>query len=467
MNSKNARNQMVKQVLTVVLVLVIPVMLLSCHVMQPYEISVVAPDSLYRDNPGQDTTTIATIPWKEVFTDPDLQTLIEEGINHNLDLQIAIARIDEAMASFKQSRMAFVPSATLIGSFPLAQRIPGGASPSVDEALASSSWELDFWGKLRNTKKANLMALKQSEAYRRAVQTQLVADIATQYYTLLAYDAQLKITQQTVEIRKEDVESMKLLKESNVVTGAAVVQSEANRYSAEVTIPALQKNIRETENSLSVLLGRVPGPIIRSDLDSQSIALDLKTGIPALLLANRPDVQEAEYQLRQDAALVHVAQAYFYPAVSLTAQAGLAGTNLNQIFNATTVFANVIGGLTEPLLNQGLNRQRLRVSKARARESLDAFKQTLLQAGAEVSNALYDYQNSLDKMKLRTQQIQYLQKSVEFTEELLKYTSATNYTDVLTSEQSLLSAQLSGIADKQQQLLALIELYRSLGGGVN
>jgi outer membrane protein, multidrug efflux system len=311
-----------------------------------------------------------------------------------------------------------------------------------------------------------VMALRQSEAYGRTVRTGLIADIAGLYYNLLALDQQFLITGQSIDIRREDVESMKALKESNVVTGAAVVQSEANRYSAEVTLPEIRRSIRETENSLSIILGRSPGAINRSTLDSQRIDLELKTGVPALLLSNRPDVQQAEYQLRYNAELTNVARAYFYPSLSITAQAGYTGSDFSNLINSSTFFTNIIGGLTQPIFNQGINRQRLRVAKARQAESLAAFKQSLLNAGREVSNALFAYQTATEKIDIRAKQVSFLEKSVEYTKELLKYTSATNYTDVLTSEQGLLNAQLSSINDKQQQLLSLIDLYRSLGGGV-
>lgn len=423
------------------------------------------PENLYRDVSTQDTATLAVIPWRDIFTDADLQSLIEEGIKNNLDLKIAATRIEQASANLMQSRLALLPSLNAGATAEFQKQPVTGKEIRVYGVDVNSGWEIDLWGRLKSAKRADLMALKQSEAYRRAVQTQIIAGIAESYYTLLALDAQLSITEQTVEILKEDVKSMNALKESNVVTGAAVVQSSANRYSAEVTIPALKQNIRETENALSVLIGRVPGSIQRSVLDSQKIAVDLKTGLPAQLLAYRPDVQAAEFQLRYFAELTHAARASFYPALTITAQAGFSNSDLAKVFNPSSFFGNILGGLTQPLLNKGLNRQRLRIAKAQQEESLNMFKQTLLNAGQEVSDALYAYQSASERIDLRTQQIMYLKKAVEYTKELLKYTSATNYTDVLTSEQGLLSAQLNSVNDKLRQFQALIKLYRSLGGG--
>lgn len=440
----------------------------SCRVTKPYQ----QPEQVasYRDTTVTDSSTMADLPWQQLFTDPHLQALINEGIANNLDLKIASARMQAAAANFKQSKLAFLPTVDAKASV-TQQKIAasqGGnfiTANRIYQLSATASWEVDIWGKLSSTKRAYMAAFLQSEAYRRAVQTQLIANIATNYFALLAYDEQLRITKQTVENRKADVETMKTLKESDVVTGADVVQSEANRYSAEVTIPDLLQNIRETEHTISILLGRVPGAIERGTLGDQSFSADLKTGVPAQLLANRPDVQQAEYQFRYYYELTNVARSYFYPALAITATGGLNGTTLNNFFDASHFFGNVVGSLTQPLFNQGLNKQRLRVAEANQEEYLATFRQTLLTASQEVTNALFDYNAAVDKANIRGQQITYLEKSVDFTKELLKYTSNTNYTDVLTSEQNLLSAQLNSINDKLQQLQAVVTLYRSLGGG--
>jgi outer membrane protein TolC len=232
-----------------------------------------------------------------------------------------------------------------------------------------------------------------------------------------------------------------------------------------VTIPEIKQSIFEAENALSVLLGRNPGPIARGSLSEQEISSDLRTGIPAQLLANRPDVQEAEYHFRYGFELTNVARKYFYPSLTLTAAGGLTSTDLSSMFNASSVFWNVVGGLAQPIFNQGQNMQRLRIAQANQQEYLVAFKQTMLRAGEEVVDAMHGYQSATEKISLRATQIDYLEKSVDYTMELLKYTSSTNFTDVLTSEVNLLTAQLNGINDKLQQLQAVVALYQSLGGG--
>jgi NodT family efflux transporter outer membrane factor (OMF) lipoprotein len=450
-----------------VLSIVMCTIIQSCKVAKPYvQPAGEANADLYRKAISSDTNNIADIPWKKLFSDTILQTLVQQGISNNPDLSIALARIKAAAANVRQSNMALYPTlnANAAAAF---QRVPATqfGVPEAYQLYANSSWEADIWGKLSSAKKAALASLLQSEAYKRAVQTQLVADIATNYYSLLALDAQLKITQQTVENRKQEVETMKALKEADVVTGAAVVQSEANRYSVEITMPDLKQNIRETENNLSILLGKNPDTILRSSLGLQTVDTTLAAGVPLQLLANRPDVQQAEYQLRNSFELVNVARTYFYPSLNITASAGFSGTALSKLFLPASLFANIAGGLLQPVLDKGVNKQRLALAQARQEEYLFSFKKTILVAGQEVSNALYSYQAATDKQSLRSQQIANLEKSVEFTKALLQYSSATNYTDVLTSEQSLLAAQLGSISDRLQQLTAVVNLYRSLGGG--
>jgi len=426
----------------------------------------IAENALYRDLATTDRSNIADIPWMELFTDPLLQSLITEALGNNLDLQIAVARIKKAEANLKQSKAGLFPTLDVnAGATYQRTGIDDSTSSERYELNTSSRWEADIWGKLRSTKRANLASLLESEAYKRTVQTQLIADVAATYYRLLAYDEQLRITEKTVEIRKESVETIKLMKESNVVTGSAVVQSQASRYSAEVIIPELKQNIYETENNLCILLGKNPGPVTRSSLEQQHMDLDLTIGVPAQLLVNRPDVQEAEYRLKYYFEMTNVARAYFYPALAITAQGGFSNEDISELFDASSVLSHIIGNLTQPVFSQGKNKQRLKVAQANQEEYLAAFKRTLLLAGKEVSNALFNYQNASEKIAIRENQITYLEKSVEYTKELLKYTSTTNYTDVLTSEQGLLAAQLSSVGDKLQQLQAVITLYRSLGGG--
>ena len=457
----------IKSITAFIWLFVLIIFLSSCKVLQPYkQPDVLSKEKLFRDLAINDSTNIADMPWRSLFTDKLLQNLLEEAIKNNPDLQIAITRMKKAEANFKQSKAALFPSLNLNADASYQNNDAAVAGvPATYQFSGTASWEADIWGRLRSAKRANLSLFLESEAYKRAVQTRLIANVAINYYTLLAFDAKLQVTEKTIENRNSDVETMKLMKDNDLVTGADLVQSQANLYSAEVTIPEIKQSIYETENALSLLLGRNPGPITRSSLNEQEISTDLRTGIPAQLLANRPDVQEAEYQFRYGFEMTNVARKYFYPSLTISATGGITSTDLSKLFNVSSVFWNIVGGITQPIFNQGQNKQRLRVAQANQEEYLITFKQTLLTAGQEVANALHGYQTASEEIALRTSQIEFLEKSVDYTMELLKYTSSTNYTDVLTSEVNLLSAQLNSINDKLLQLQAVVSLYQSLGGG--
>lgn len=452
----------------------IAIVMLSACVNQKYTSPEVKKDQLYRDQSSTDTVTIADLPWRKLFSDPTLQSLIEMGLAQNLDLKQAIERIKIADATLRQSRAAFLPSLQADVSVTDAKQsraalnFPPGININLEtqtyRTQLSTSWEADIWGKLSSAKRSAYASLLQSDAAKRAVQTQLIANIANSYYNLIALDKQLSITLQTIEARKSNVEAMKALKEGAKVTGAAVVQSEANLYAAEVSLPDLKRSIREAENALSILLANAPTGINRTSIDQQVVFTNLQTGVSAQLLQNRPDVQAAELAFRASFENTNVAKAHFYPALTLTASGGLSTLQLQDFFTQS-VFYNLIGGLTQPIFARGQNKARLKTAEAQQQIAFHAFQQSLLTSGAEVSNALYSYQAAVDKEEVRMKQIASLTKAVDFTQELLRFSSATNYTDVLTSEQSLLAAQLSGVGDQLQKLQAVVNLYRALGGG--
>lgn len=467
---------------TLYVVFIILVLLSSCVIRKYQQPGMAVQGELYRDtatmeNNGfdKDSASMASLPYTTLFSDTVLQRYISVAIHENLDLKTAIERMNEASASFRQSKAAFYPSvdgnvnATRTKQSAAALNLPPnfGSFPLVTmnyQLSLSSSWEADIWGKLRSAKKAAFANLLQSEATIRAVQTQLVANVAGYYYQLLSLDQQLKVTEQTLENRINEVKTIKALKENAVVTGAAVMQSEANRYAAEVLIPDLKRNIRETENALNILLAKPPGSIQRATLDDQVPYQNLQTGLSSLLLKNRPDIRRTEAGFRAAFENTNVARTYFYPQLTLTAQGGVSTLQIKNLFDMS-VFYNIVAGLTQPIFNKGLNKARLRIAEAQQKEAYYAYQQSLLTAGGEVSNALFAYQASLEKQTSRNLQVGALEKAVNYTRQLLEYSSATNYTDVLTSEQALLAARLEGVNDKLQQLLAIVELYRSLGGG--
>lgn len=442
--------------------------LLSCNTSRHFNRDSVDTQGIFGFE-STDSVTMADMPWQELFTDTLLQRYIQQGLKNNLDLQIAVQRVAEAEAYFSQSKASLFPSVSAKASDNYTRNpksiYPDGQREVNNYQLgAEASWEVDLWGKLRSSKRAAYANLLASDAGRKAVQTRLIANIATAYYNLVALDAKLTITRQTVKSSKDLVETMKALKESGIVTGAAIVQSEAARYAAEVIIPDLNQQIRETENTMSLLLGRTPEAIQRDSLLALPQKPMMRTGVPSQLLDNRPDVMQAEYSVMSAYEMTNNARAYFYPSLTLTASTGFAATALDKLLDPASFAANVVGGLTEPLFNKRANVTRLKVAKAQQTEALLALRNTLLNAGQEVNNALYSYQTSEQKIQLRQQQLDALQKSVSYTKQLLNYGSAT-YTEVLNAQLNYLSAQLNNVNDHQQQLYSVISLYRALGGG--
>ncbi|MNK01815.1 Outer membrane protein OprM precursor [compost metagenome] len=428
---------------------------------------------LYRNNPSEDTTSMADLEWKQLFSDPILQDLIAKGLAQNLNLKQAVERINISQAYLKQSKMAFLPTLQLdITSTDAKQseravNAPPGLlqlTTHTNRIQLGTSWEADIWGKLRSAKRGAVAGMLQSDASKRAIQTQLIVDIANTYYNLLAFDKQLKVTQETVEIRKRQVETLTALQESGKVTSAEVLQSEANQYAAEVMIPELQNQIWQAENLLNYLLARGPEQIARGTLDEQVIYTDLRLGVSSQLLKNRPDVQAAEYAFVSAFENTNVAKTYFYPSLTLTANGGFAAFKIQDLFSQS-VFYNIIGGLTQPIFNRGQNKARLRTAKADQQIAFYNFQDVILKSGMEVSNALFSYQNAVERETIRNKQIESLTVAVDNTRELLSNRSETNYTDVLSSEQNLITAQMSGINDKLSQLQSVVNLYRALGGG--
>ena len=450
--------------------LALPVLMLaSCDIIRPYRAPDINTSNLFRDTTAADTNTIANLRYNEIYTDPILQKLIAEGIARNPNLQIAYTRVQQAQAFYIQSGAAFLPTLNANASvtrskFSEAQSFGIRENATQYQLGLSSSWEIDVWGKLRSNRRANLASFLQSEAAARAVQTSIVSSIATFYFTLLALDQQLLITQQTVINWDTTVQTMRALKEAARVTEAAVVQSEAQRYAAEVTLPDIKQQIRQTENALSIVLGNAPTAIDRGSLQQQQTLTVLQTGVPSQLLANRPDVQAAELSFRNAFELTNVARTYFYPSLAITGSAALSSFDFSTLFNPTSIAASIGAGLTQPIFNQRANRTRLIVSQAQQQEALINFQNTLLIAGQEVSDALSLFQTSQDKVAIRTNQILALQRSVDYSLELLRNGFA-NYTEVITARQSLLQAQLGQVNDRLQQLQATVNLYRSLGGG--
>ena len=456
------------------LILVVALTLQSCFVAQDYvrpELPV--SDALYRtDNLPTDSVSIADVSWKTLFTDQYLQQYIEEGLQNNMDVRIAIQQMVAAQAYAKQGKAGYLPSVSVGTNWThqeLSKNTQFGAfltDTSTDQfdVTANLSWEADIWGKIRSNKRATQAAYLQSVAGHQAVKTQLISSIANTYYNLLALDAQLEVTKQTIATRKTSVETIKALKEAGQVTQVAVDQNVAQYNSAQALQVDIETAIFKTENMLSILLGKSAQDFERSNLDIQKIEENLKLGVPATLLSNRPDVMSAEYNLIQSFELTNVAKSNLYPSLKLTASGGLQSLEIDKLFNANSIFANIVGGLTQPLFNKRALKTQKEVAIAQQEQALLQFKKTLLIAGSEVSNALFSYESETKKFQFRENEVEALRTAEANSEELLKNGYAT-YLDLLTARQSALSAELNIIDSKLQQLVSIVDLYEALGGG--
>lgn len=437
----------------------------GCHIYRTYERPELSGvDSLYRvPAMTEDTMSLADFSWKELFTDTVLQQLIEKGIANNTDLNIARLKVREAEALLTSSKLAYLPSVSLTPQGTI-KSIEGNSPTKTYNLAASADWELDIFGRLTNAKREAKAVLEQSQAYKQAVQTQLIATIANSYYTLLMLDKQLDISRRTAEIWAENLRVMKALKKAGQTTEMAVAQIEASKLSVDASLLSLEQQITEVENSLSSLLGVVPQRIERSTLDMQSFPDTLSVGVPLQLLQRRPDVRQSEAALAEAFYTTNRAYSAFYPAITLSGSAGWTNAAGAIISNPGEWLFSAVGALVQPLFNRGQNIANLKVAKARQEEALLTFRQTLLNAGTEVNDALLQWQVARRRLDLDRQQIISLQSAVRSSELLMRH-SSQNYLEVLTARQTLLDAELSAVSDRFEEIQGVINLYHALGGG--
>lgn len=447
-----------------IIILSVAALMCSCGIYKPYSRPEVQTEGLY--GPGietTDTATLGNLPWREVFTDPRLQTLIEEGLANNTDLQSAQLRVEEAEATLKSARLSFLPSFNLA---------PQGGVSSFDNSKASwtynipvtASWEIDIFSRLRNSKLRAKALYAQSEEYRQAVQTQLIAGIANYYYTLLMLDEQYDITAETAENWRRSVETMRAMKEAGMTTQAAVSQSEATYYSVVNSLKDLGQSIRETENGFSVLLGSAARNIERGTIAEQQIPEELAVGVPVQMLSNRPDVRSAESTLMSAYYATAAARSALYPNLTLSGTVGWTNNAGSLVVNPGKLLLNAAASLLQPIFNAGSYRAQVKIAKAQQQEALLSYEQTLLNAGKEVNDALNQCQTARDKKEYREQQIASLERAVESTELLMKHSTST-YLEVLTAQQGLLTARLTQVTDRFDELQGFVNLYQALGGG--
>ena len=429
-------------------------------------------DSIFRNVNNSDTTTIADIPWKVYFTDPNLQALIVEGLEQNIDIQISLTRIKQAEAKLSMEKGNRLPDVSAGFQINHTRTSSGNNSRDIMGYVSNenslgflASWEVDLWGKLASKSRAQYANYLNSFEYKNLVQTDLITNIANDYYYLLALDRQLQITRETIVLLQESATTMAALKEAGQQNAASVEQSNALLYSTQLSVPALESQIREKENAICLLLGRKPGQIERTSIGEQPINTNLKTGVPVQLLSRRPDVKQTELNVLTAYATTDAARASFYPSLTITsASFGLAAGDFSDFFRPENIAANIIAGLTQPIFKRHQLKGNLKIAEAQQEEALLNFRNAVLRAGQEVSDVLYGYESSLKKNEFRERQIASLTNAVDYSKDLLIAGEAI-YTEVIIAQQNLLSAQLNQVNDKLEQLKYAVELYQALGGG--
>lgn len=435
----------------------------GCSIYKPYSRPEVQTEGLYRDlEETKDTASIATLGWRNLFSDKNLQALIDKGLERNTDLRVAHTRVKAAEAVLMNARLSYLPSVVLAPDGSISGT-EGAKAIKTYNLAASASWEIDLFGKVTNAKREALAALEGSRAYRQAVKTQLIATIANSYYMLLMLDRQLIISEQTLITWKETEHSIEALKRAGKSNDAAVLQAKANRLALEASVVSIRKSIRETENGLSALLADTSHDIMRGALQKQQFPDTLSAGLPIQLLANRPDVRQAEWNLAQAYYATNAARSAFYPSLTLSGSTGWTNNVGGVVVNPGSWLFSAVGSLMQPLFNKGTNIANLRQAKARQEEALLLFQQSLLDAGKEVNNALTRWQSARIRMDYVNQQIMTLQEAVRKTELLMQHTS-TNYLEVLTARQRLLEAELTQAQDKFEEIQGVIDLYHAVGG---
>ncbi len=449
-----------------------PFLLVSCFAAKDYQKPEVLEETHFRtDQIAKDSTSLAQLSYQDLFTDSILQDHINTALKNNIDIRVALQQIMAAEAYLKQGKAGYLPSLNANAQWThqeLARNSQFGSffNGALDqyELSAGLSWEADIWGKIRSQKRAFEASYLQSVAAHKAVKTRLIASVANIYYQLLALDEQIKITEQTIENRQNSLSTTNALKEAGNLTEVGVQQTEAQLYTAQAILVDLQKQVRLLENSMSILLGEAPQFIPRSALSEQQIITELKTGVPAQLLSNRPDVIAAEMAFRNAFELSNVARSNFYPSLTLTANTGFQSLDLSELLDANSLVANVVSGLAQPIFNKRQIKTQYEVTQAQQEQARLRFKEAILQASKEVSDAMYAYQAAEKKQVLKQKEFNANQKATDYSEELLNNGFA-NYLEVLTARENALNSQLGMIDAKYSRLKAVVDLYRALGGG--
>ena len=410
-----------------------------------------------------DTSSFGDMPWRTVFTDSQLQALIERGLVNNTDLLNAALNVKMAEAQLKAARLAFVPSFTFSPQGTISSW-DGNKAMKTYQLPVAASWSIDLFGNLLSQKRSSQMALLGTRDYQLVVKTNVISSIANIYYTLLMLDRQLAIVTDMENLTKDTWELMKVQKDLGRVRSTGVQSAEANYYSVQTQRVDLQRQIRETENSLSLLLAQPVQTIARGKLEDQSLPTNLSIGIGLRMLNNRPDIHYAEMSLAQCFYNVETARSKFYPNLTISGSGTFTNSSGIGIVNPGKWLLSAVGSLVQPIFQHGQIVAGLKVAKAQYEQAYNKWKNAILSAGSEVSNALVVYNSAEEKSRLESKRIATLKQNVEDTKQLLNQSNST-YLEVITAQQNLLNAELSKVADDFNKMQAVVNLYQALGGG--
>ncbi|MBR5899214.1 MAG: TolC family protein [Muribaculaceae bacterium] len=441
-------------------------MLSSCHIYNKFDMpddNALAQEYVQACEADVDSATFGNLQWQQVFTDPVLADLINQALENNVNLDNARLNVEMAQAQLQGARLSYLPSVALA---------PNGAGTSYAQSAltwtyqlpVAVSWEIDIFGKLLNGNRSAKAAVHQSQAYEQAVRSQVIAGVANCYYAIASLEKQLAVSRQTAENWRQSVEVMKNLKLAGRTNEAGVVQSNANYYSILASITDLEVALHEANNTMSLLLNVMPQQWnISADATLQAPAM-MREAIPMRELAARPDIRAAEQSVAVAYYATNQARSAFYPSINISANGGFTNLLGSVISNPGELFLQLAGQLTAPIFARGSNLARLKAARAQQEQAMNNFETALLSASAEVSNAMTIYNKCNEKLQLLDVQVQNLEKSVEYTQDLLSYGTAS-YLEVLNAQTSLLAAQMSQISCDLSKAQSVINLYQSLGGG--
>lgn len=459
-------------------ILVVVILAASCNLSKEYQRPELELPEQFQQLSFADTSSIADIEWKQFFTDTTLLNLIQTSLTYNQDLLIAVKRIDIAKQQVRQAKLLQLPELDL--------RVTGQYSRPSDNSLngisiknflnssylenyqaaVGLSWEADIWGKIRAQKEITLAQFLQTTEAAKAVQTQLIASVAQGYYELLMLDKQEEISRKTLALNDTFVTATKLLKDAGIASMLAVQRAEAQKQSTELLIPQLQERIALQENALKVLTGQLPGKVQRhASISNIEIPDNPPAGLPVAMVSRRPDVRSSEIELQMATKRIGIAEANMYPALNITAGVGLESFKASNWFNIPgSLFGLAAGTIAQPLFKRRELKTRYETAKIEREQAVIEFRQSVLIATREVSDALVQTEKLKQQQEIATAQVATFNNAVTNAQLLFKSDMA-NYLEVITAQSSALLAELNLAAVQRNRLNAVVDLYRSLGGG--